>query len=341
MEAMAGRVRHGQGSSAAQPQRGNHASATEPQHNHQGHQHELNPAADRRWLSIALALILALMAGEVVVGLIAGSLALLSDAAHMLTDAAAIVLALVTLRLVARPARGRYTYGLKRTEALSAQINGLVLLVLSAWFTYEAIRRLIQPTHVTGVLVSITAAAGIVINLAATWSLSKANRRSLNIRGAYLHILTDLFAFIATLVAGVVMVLTGFDRADAIAGLVIVALMIRAGIGLVVDSGRIFLEAAPAGADPDEVGDELVSQPDVVEVHDLHLWQIDSGQSALSAHVLVDPSADCHRVRRNLEHLLDSEYELSHSTLQVDHAGAQDPCTGAHGPTHYRGPHEH
>jgi cobalt-zinc-cadmium efflux system protein len=301
----------------------------------------MSPAADRRWLSVALVLILALMAGEVVVGSIAGSLALLSDAAHMLTDAAAIVLALVTLRLVARPARGRYTYGLKRTEALSAQINGLVLLVLSAWLGYEAVRRLIAPPPVTGGLVSIVAAAGIVINLAATWSLSKANRQSLNIRGAYLHILTDLFAFIATLVAGVVMVLTGFDRADAIAGLVVVALMVRAGISLVVDSGRIFLEAAPAGADPDEVGDELVRQPEVVEVHDLHLWQIDSGQSALSAHVLVDPSADCHRVRRNLEDLLDSEYELSHSTLQVDHVGAQDPCTGAHGPTHYRGPHEH
>lgn len=343
MEIMRGRTEPAQRYSAVeQPADG--SVAVEAQNGHQSHHHGVDATSDGRWLLVALVLILALMAGEVVFGVVAGSLALLSDAAHMLTDAAAVVLALVTLRLAARPARGRYTYGFKRAEALSAQINGLTLLVLSAWLGYEAVRRLFQPAPVTGMLVLITAAAGIAVNLAATWSLSKANRSSLNIRGAYLHILTDLFAFIATLVAGLVMVLTGFDRADAIASLVVVALMIKAGIGLVADSGRIFLEAAPADADPDAMGDRLAGQRDVTEVHDLHLWQIDSGQAALSAHVLVDPSADCHQVRRRLEHLLGSEYGLNHSTLQVDHADGTDDqeyCADAHGPTHHPGPHEH
>lgn len=326
-----------------------HSHGQQPGHEpHAVHEHGVSPSADRRWLVVALVLIVGLMVGEVIVGVLAGSLALLSDAAHMLTDAAALVLALVALQLAARPARGRYTYGLKRAEVLSAQINGLTLLLLSAWLMYAAIRRLIEPPSVTGWPVLVTAATGIVVNLAATWALSRANRSSLNIRGAYLHILTDLFAFIATLVAGIVLVLTGFDRADAIATLVVVALMARAGVGLVRDSGRIFLEAAPADADPDTVGDRLVDQDAVVEVHDLHLWQIDSGQSALSAHVLVDPGADCHRVRRRLEGLLAAEYGLGHSTLQVDHVVTepgrdtdQEHCPDAHGPTHRSAPHEH
>jgi cobalt-zinc-cadmium efflux system protein len=157
------------------------------------------------------------MAGEVVVGVIAGSLALLSDAAHMLTDAASIVLALVAIGLAARPPKGGYTYGLKRAEILSAQANGVTLLVLAGWLGYEAIRRLISPPPVAGGLVLGTALVGIAVNLAATWCLSKANRSSLNIEGAFQHILTDLFAFIATAVAGLVLVLTGFTRADAIA----------------------------------------------------------------------------------------------------------------------------
>lgn len=345
MKGMRNRTPTGAGPGVGQPV---HPHDRQAEHAHAGHDHAVSPSADRRWLVVALVLILGLMAGEVVVGLIVGSLALLSDAAHMLTDAAALVLALVALQLAARPARGRYTYGLKRAEVLSAQVNGLTLLLLSAWLTYAAIRRLILPPQVTGWPVLVTAAVGIVVNLAATWALSRANRSSLNIRGAYLHILTDLFAFIATMVAGIVLVFTGFDRADAIATLVVVALMSHAGIGLVRDSGRIFLEAAPVGADPDAVGDRLAGQEAVVEIHDLHLWQIDSGQSALSAHVLVDPGADCHRVRRHLEGLLEAEYGLGHSTLQVDHVVTkpgpgtdQEHCPDAHGPTHRREPHDH
>ncbi|HJT03439.1 MAG TPA: cation diffusion facilitator family transporter [Pseudonocardiaceae bacterium] len=308
---------------------------------HGGHAHGVSADTDRRWLCIALGLIVAFMFVEVTVGVIAHSLALISDAGHMLTDAASIVLALLAIRLAARPARGLYTYGLKRVEILSAQANGLTLLLLTAWFTYEAIRRLINHHRWKGMLVLITALAGIAVNLVATWCLSKANRTSLNVEGAFQHILNDLYAFIATAVAGAVVLLTGFARADALAALVVAALMAKPGWGLVRESGRIFLEAAPAGLNPQVIGAQLASQPQVVEVHDLHIWQITSGQPALSAHVLVDPGCDCHATRVQVGALLRAQYQLEHTTLQVDHADAHQTadrgdrhCLAPHGPIH-------
>jgi cobalt-zinc-cadmium efflux system protein len=308
---------------------------------------------DRRWLGLALALIVGFMAVEVVVGVLAQSLALISDAAHMLTDAASIVLALIAMRLAARPARGSYTFGLKRTEILSAQANGLTLLLLAAWLTYEAVHRLIDPPAVEGGPVLVTALVGIVVNLAAAWAISHANRSSLNVEGAFQHILNDLFGFIATAVAGAVVLLTGFARADAIASLVVVVLMVKAGVGLVRRSGRIFLEAAPAGIDPDVVGARLVAFPQVDEVHDLHVWEITSGDVALSAHVLVAPGAECHALRRSLELALAGDYGITHTTLQVDHATtratavpvnvsvlpmAARHCRDSHGPVHREEP---
>ncbi|MCP2323686.1 cobalt-zinc-cadmium efflux system protein [Hamadaea flava] len=313
------------------------------------HSHGVSVDADRRWLTIALALIGGFMAVEVVIGVIAQSLALISDAAHMLTDAVSIVLALIAIRLAARPAKGHYTYGLKRAEILSAQANGLTLLLLAAWLAYEAIRRLINPPEVHGWLVVVTALAGVAINIAASWAISKANRSSLNVEGAFQHILNDLYAFIATAIAGLIMVFTGFDRADAIASLIVVALMLKAGVGLLRDSGRILLEAAPAGLHPDQIGDLLANQNGVTEVHDLHVWTITSGQPALSAHVLVDRELDCHQVRLDLEGLLRDRYDLTHTTLQVDHVTdallqiepRTDHCEDAHGPAHTRTEHPH
>ncbi len=294
------------------------------------------------------------MAVEVAIGIVAQSLALISDAAHMLTDAVSIVLALIAMRLAARPARGGFTYGLKRAEILSAQANGLTLLLLAVWLAYEAVRRLMDPPEVAGGLVLVTALAGIVVNVAAAWCISRANRSSLAVEGAYQHILNDLFAFIGTAVAGLIVLTTGFVQADAIATLVVVVLMVKAGYGLVRESGRILLEAAPAHMDPDTVGDRLVGHPPVTEVHDLHIWTITSGQAALSAHVLVEPAGDCHAVRRDLERLLDKEYGITHTTLQVDHVQeallsvgrpGEDPvdphCADAHGPVHRQGPHDH
>ncbi|MGH3528075.1 MAG: cation diffusion facilitator family transporter [Pseudonocardiaceae bacterium] len=291
--------------------------------------------ADRRYLGGALGLIVVFMVAEVIVGLLAGSLALISDAAHMLTDAAAIALALVAIRLAARPAKGAYTYGLKRVEILSAQANGITLLLLTVYFVYEGIRRLITPPPVEGQLVLITALVGIVVNVAATWSISRANRTSLNVQGAYQHILNDLFAFIATAVAGLVVVVTGFARADAIAALVVAALMAKAGYGLVRDSARVFLEAAPRGVDPQRIEDDIRGLGGVSDVQELHIWEVTSGFPALSGHLLVSTDRDCHERRIAVERLLAQRYDIHHTTLQVDHrddiTSTQSLCAGPHG----------
>ncbi|HZP53304.1 cation diffusion facilitator family transporter [Actinocrinis sp.] len=292
----------------------------------QGHGHEHDHGAavsadsDRRYLTAALGLILAFMAAEVAVGLASRSLALVSDAGHMLTDAASLGLALFAMRLAARPASGPWTYGLRRAEILSAQANGITLLVLVVVFTYAAVRRLIEPPNVAGGPVTATALVGIAINAAAALLISRANRTSLNVEGAFQHILSDAWAFLATAVSGIVVLTTGFDRADAIASLFVAALMARAGYRLVRDSWRIFLEGAPAGLDPAAVGAAMASDPQVSEVHDLHIWTITSGFAALSAHVLVVPGQDCHAVRGRLQELLREQYGIKHTTLQADHA---------------------
>src|ERR687890_259934 len=292
-------------------------------HDHAHHHHAHVRTEDTRRLNLALGLILGLMLAEVVAGILASSLALLSDAAHMLTDAGAIALALVAARLAARPPAGGYTFGLKRAEILSAQLNGATLLALAAVILYEGIRRLIEPPDVEGAVVLVVAIAGIVVNVAATAVLAGADRRSLNIEGAFQHVLTDLFAFVATAVAGVVVVATGFTRADGIAALVVAALMVRSGVALLRDSGRVLLEAAPRDLDPQEIGRALASASHVVEVHDLHVWEVTSGFPALSAHVTVGVDTDCHAARAEAERMLHDRFGIEHTTLQVDHEGGR------------------
>ncbi len=287
-------------------------------HRH-AHSHRVRADADRRALTVALVLILSFMAVEVVVGILASSLALLSDAAHMLTDAAALALSLVAARLALRPAAGAMTYGLGRAEILSAQVNGVTLLVLALVIVYEAIRRLFSPPDVDGVPVLVVALAGVLVNLLAARALARANRRSLNLEGSFQHVLTDLYAFAATAVAAGVLLATGFDRADPIASLLVAALMLHAAYGLLRASGRVFLEAAPEGVDPGAIGRALASQPEVVQVHDLHVWEVTSGFAALSAHVVVGEDSDCHAARRGLERLLAERFSLHHTTLQVEH----------------------
>ena len=288
---------------------------------HEGHTHGLavSPYADRRRLWIAFWLIVSFMVGEVVAGFLSNSLALLADAAHMLTDAGAIGLSLFAIRLAARPPRGGYTFGLKRAEILSALGNGLTLVLLAALIVFEAVRRLVHPPEVQGWTMLVVALAGIGVNVLATWQLARAERKSLNVAGSYQHILTDLYAFIGTAVAAIAILATGFLRADPIASLFVAALMFRAAYGLVRDAGRVLLEASPKGVNPDEIGAALAAHPHVADVHDLHVWEITSGFTALSAHVLVHPGDDCHGIRRELESMLDERFGIEHTTLQVDH----------------------
>jgi cobalt-zinc-cadmium efflux system protein len=271
-------------------------------------------------LRLALGLIVGFMLVEVAAGLIAGSLALLSDAAHMLTDAAALGLALVAARLAARPAAGAFTFGLKRAEILSAQVNGGALGALGLVIAVDAVRRLFEPPTVDGGIVVVVGVVGALVNVAAAAALSRGDRRSLNVEGARMHVLADLFASLGAVAAGLVVLLTDFHRADPLAALLVAGLMLRSAWMLLRESGRVLLEAAPRGMDVAEIGQALAGQPGVVEVHDLHVWEVTSGFPALAAHVVVQPDDDCHATRRALQRMLQDRYSLDHVTLQVDHA---------------------
>ncbi|MGQ0843686.1 MAG: cation diffusion facilitator family transporter [Sporichthyaceae bacterium] len=318
-----------------------HNAPVERRHGHRhghghghGHSHAVSADADRRYLWIALVLLSAFMVVEVVVALAIDSLVLLADAGHMLTDALAIAAALWAMRLAARPATARWTYGLKRAEILSACANGVTLLVVGAIIAVEAVQRLFVPPEVEGGGVLAVAVVGVVVNVAATAVLARANRSSLNVEGAFQHVLTDLYAFVGTAVAGVVILLTGFDRADAIASLVVVALMLYSGWGLVRESGHILLQGTPAQLDLADVSAHLLSVDHVRDVHDLHAWTVTSGLPSLSAHVVVDDECftDGHAavLLCQLQRCLVGHFDVEHSTFQLEPAGHREHETGAH-----------
>jgi cobalt-zinc-cadmium efflux system protein len=296
--------------------------ATHHHAEHHGHAHGVSPDADRRWLTLALAIVLGFMGVEIVAGVLASSLALLSDAAHMLTDAGAIGLALVAARLAARPPKGPFTFGLGRAEILSAQVNGAVLLVLAGVIAWEAGQRLVDPPEVEGAIVIVVGVLGAIANVVSAWALSNAERRSLNVEGAMAHVLADLYGSVAAVVAGVLIVITGIGEIDGVAALVVAGLMVASGWRLLRDASRVLLEAAPSGYDPEAIGIALAAQPGIVEVHDLHVWEVTTGFPAVAAHVVVQPNDDCHARRRELQALLGERFGVRHTTLQVDHAVA-------------------
>jgi cobalt-zinc-cadmium efflux system protein len=261
------------------------------------------------------------MAGEIAAGLTASSLALLADAGHMLTDAAALVFALVAARMATRPAAGRWTFGYSRLEILAAQANGITLGLVALWVVWSGAHRLADPEDVRGGLVLVVALAGVAVSLAASLVLARASRASLNVRGAFLHVATDMVAFAAAALAGGLILATGWDRFDPIASLLVAALMLWSSWRLVRESTVIFMETS-GEIDPAEVTRALLAEDGVVDVHDLHVWTVTSGFPALSAHVLVGHDADCHAARARLEHVLLERFALEHTTLQVEHAPA-------------------
>jgi cobalt-zinc-cadmium efflux system protein len=288
------------------------------------HQHE-HARSDRRLLALALTVLGLFMVAEVVLGIVAHSLALLADAGHMLTDASALALALFASWAAGLPVRGQWTFGFARAEILAAQANGITLLVIALLILYSAARRLVVPPDVEGTIVGAVALGGIAVNLGVLSILARARRKSLNIRGAYLHVATDLLAFVGTAVAGGLIVLTGWDRFDPLASLLVAALMLGAAVSLLRESTHIFLEGAPSSVLPADVGGAIAGYEGVVETHDLHVWTVTSGFPALSAHVLVERDADCHRIRIELERMLQERFGVEHSTLQVEHAA---PASG-------------
>ncbi len=241
----------------------------------------------------------------------------------MLTDAASIGLALGAARLAARPAAGAFTFGLGRAEIVSAQINGAALFLLAGAIAIEGVQRLSSPPDVEGSVVIVVGAVGALVNVGAFLALSRSERRSLNVEGARAHVLADLYGSVAAVVAGVVIVAGGPAQIDAVAALTVSALMLRSGWSLLHASTRVLLEAAPRGIDPDEVGRTLAAMPGIVEIHDLHVWEVTSGFVAVAAHVVVAPGDDCHLRRRELQNLLHESFAINHTTLQVDHVSWQ------------------
>jgi len=289
---------------------------------------DVSSAADVRFLRIAMVLLIGFLTGEVVAAVLGNSLALLADAGHMFTDVAALAMSAWVIRLVARPASGSLTFGLKRAEILSAAVNGVTLAAFAILIGAESVQRLIRPTHVHGYLMTAMALVGIVVNVVVAGVLAKANRSSLNIRGAYVHILTDLYAFIGTAVAGVVIILSKWNRADAIASLLVAGLMGVTAKGLLVDAGRILLQAAPDDLNLDDVRHHLIEVAHVTDVHDLHAWTVTSGSPTLSAHVVVEDrcfeTGHTPQILDSIQACLNEHFAIAHATIQLEPASHLD-----------------
>jgi cobalt-zinc-cadmium efflux system protein len=295
---------------------------------------EATADTDRRALRVSLVLLVAFMAFELGAALASNSLVLLADAGHMLVDVGAIAGSLVAIHLAARPETHSHTYGMKRAEILAAAANAIALLIVSALVSWDAIVRLLHPSTVDGAVLIVVAAVGVAVNVVATMTMARANRRSLNIEGAYRHILTDLYGFAGTLIAGVIIVLWGFDRADAIASLVVVVLMLKAAVELLRPSLRILLEATPDDIDLVEVRQHLLELPEVESVHDLHAWTLTSSLPILTAHVVVTDeclnTGEAGRVLDHLQECLAGHFDVEHSTLQFEAAGHIEHELGGH-----------
>ena len=284
------------------------------------HDHDHARVDSRRALAIALALTAGFTVVEVVGGIAAGSLAVLADAVHMLSDNVAIALSLVAVWLAAKPSTPERTYGYKRAEVLAAFANGALLVALAIWIFVESIMRFRDPGDPLGGWMLAIALLGLCVNLASGAVLARARRGSLNVEAALRHVAADVLGSIGVAVAAVVILTTGWDQADPVVSLVIGVLVLASAWSILRDSTEILLESTPRGLDVDALGRRLAGAPGVVEVHDLHVWTITSGFTALSAHVLVRPGEDCHGRRRELERMVHDEFAIEHTTLQVDHA---------------------
>jgi cobalt-zinc-cadmium efflux system protein len=294
------------------------------------HTHETGSGQNRRALAITLALTASFTVAEVVGGLLTGSLALLADAGHMLSDNLSLGLALFAVWLAGRPETPEKSFGYKRAEILAALANGVTLVAISIWIFIEAFSRLREPPEILGAPILVIAAVGLLVNAAGVVVLSRSGGESLNVQGALRHVIADALGSIGTIAAALIIVLTGWRYADPLASVAIATLILASSWSLLRDSTNILLEGTPRGISAEEVGNTMAGAEGIAEVHDLHIWEITSGFPALSAHVLVGRSEDCHARRRELEDLLAREYGISHTTLQVDHLGDHESET--HGP---------
>ena len=290
-------------------------------HPHEDHNHEHGRGADRRALAITFVLTAAFMVAEVVGGVLTGSLALLADAGHMLSDALSLGVALFAVWLAGRPSTPNRSFGYKRAEILAALFNGATLVAISVWVFIEAYNRFREPQEILGGWMLAVAALGLVVNVTGALILSRSGGESLNLQGALRHVVADILGSVGAIVAALVILATGWYYADPIISALIGLLVLGSSWKLLGDSTNVLLEGTPRGIDADDVGRSMAASEGVKEVHDLHIWTITSGFPALAAHVLVGHDEDCHARRRDLEKLLAREYGIEHTTLQVDHTG--------------------
>jgi cobalt-zinc-cadmium efflux system protein len=288
------------------------------------HDHDHVSGRSRRALAVALALTATYTVVEVVGGFLTGSLALLADAVHMLSDNVALALALFAVWLGARPATPERTFGYRRAEVLVALANGVTLVALSIWIFYAAFSRLDDPPDVLGGWMLAIAVVGVGVNLASGAILYGSRAGNLNVEAAFRHVVADVLGSVGVIVAAVVILTTGWLEADPLVSILIGVLVLASSWTILRDSTSILLEAAPRDVDTRAVGARLAGAPGVVDVHDLHIWTITSGFPALSAHVLVRRGEDCHARRRELELILAREFGIEHSTLQVEHVSDPD-----------------
>lgn len=294
------------------------------------HAHGIRGADNRRLLTISLSLTAVVLIVQVVGAVLTGSLALLADAGHMLTDAIALVVALLASVVAARPADDRRTYGYQRAEVLGALLNAVILIVLCTTVAIEGVRRLIEPSEqeVQGGGMLVVAVVGLVANAISLWLLSSAQRHSMNVRGAYLEVLGDLVGSALVIVAAVVILVTGWMPADALASIVIAVLIVPRAVGLLREVVGVLSESAPSGTQVADIREHLLAAPGVAAVHDVHVWQLTRGAPVFTAHVVVDEDVfDEGRVGavlNGLQGCLAEHFDVAHSTFQIEPAGHAD-----------------
>lgn len=298
-----------------------------------GHGHGHDAGSDRRRLLVALAVTLVTAVLGAVGAALTGSLALLADLGHLLTDAGALAAAVLASVLVARPNSWRRTYGLGRAEVLVAGLNALALVAVVVWVAVEGVARLFSPAGIPGLPLLVIGAFGLVGNVVSLIVLAGGDRANMNMRGAMLHVLGDALGSVGVLAAAVVLLSTGWPYADTIASLLIVALILPRAVGLLREVAHVLLEGAPRDVDPQAVQAALLEIPDVRDVHDLHVWAINDRTPAMSAHLVVDEESEVHcgdaSVLDRAGDLLRERFGLAHSTLQVEHhahVGHEDHC---------------
>ena len=297
--------------------------------------HDHDHPRNRARLSIAIAIVAVFLVVEIAGSLLAGSLALLADAGHMFSDLLGLIVALVALGIAARPATDRQTFGYQRAEVLGALANGLILLGVALVVAVQGVSRLFEPAEVLGLPMLLVALVGLLANVAVLLVLRSGAKDSIGMRGAYLEVLGDLFGSIAAITAGVVILLTGFSQADAIASLVIAALIVPRALSLLRDVLRVLTESVPSNMDVADIREHLLGAAGVVDVHDVHVWAITSGAPVFSAHVVVSDelfaSGGTGRLLDELGTCLSGHFDVAHSTFQLE---PQEHA--AHGEHHHR-----